>query len=54
MTPEDSAVTLPHPAVAEKQQDAALERVTYLFRRAGSDVTMQALMRAMIDYRKEQ
>jgi hypothetical protein len=52
MMPEDSAATVSDPDTAETQQDAALERVAYLFRRAGSDVTMRALMRAMIDYRR--
>ena len=54
MMPEDTAATVPDPQTAETPQDAALERVTYLFRRAGSDVTMQALLRAMLDYRREQ
>ncbi|MBE0621498.1 MAG: hypothetical protein IH605_12970 [Burkholderiales bacterium] len=54
MMPEDSAATVPDADTAETQEDAAFERIAYLFRRAGSDVTMQALMRAMIDYRKEQ
>jgi hypothetical protein len=51
MTPEDTAAASA-PATAA-QQEAVLARVAYLFRRAGSDVTMQALLRAMIDYRKE-
>jgi len=34
-------------------RQAALQRLSYLFRRAGTDTTMQALWRAMVDYRTE-
>jgi len=51
MKPED-APSASAPATAVQQQ-AVLDRLAYLFRRVGSDVTMQALLRAMIEYRKE-
>ncbi len=35
------------------QSQTALTRVAYLFRRAGPDITMQALLRAMLEYRAE-
>ncbi|MGP1676337.1 MAG: hypothetical protein ACTS6J_04180 [Burkholderiales bacterium] len=35
------------------QRKAALQRIPFLFRRAGSDITMQALLRVMVDYRTE-
>ena len=48
-----AAATTADPAAQAAQREAALRRVAYLFRRAGSDITMQALLRAMIDYRTE-
>ena len=48
-----SATATADPAAEAAQREAALQRVAYLFRRAGSDITMQALLRAMVDYRTE-
>jgi hypothetical protein len=59
MTPAATAVTPSASAAADcatraAQREARLQRVSYLFRHAGSDITMQALLRAMIDYRTEE
>jgi hypothetical protein len=43
----------PDPATEAARREAALARIAYLFRRAGSDITMQALQRAMVDYRTQ-
>lgn len=51
--PPAAATADPRPAKRAAQLEAALQRVSYLFRRAGSDTTMQALLRTMIDYRTE-
>lgn len=43
----------PDPVTEAALRAAALQRLSYIFRRAGSDITMQALLRAMVDYRTE-
>jgi len=43
----------PDPVMEAAQREAALLRLAHLFRRAGTDTTMQALWRAMVDYRTE-
>lgn len=48
-----AATTTADPAAQAARREAASRRLAYLFRRAGSDITMQALLRAMIDYRTE-
>lgn len=53
MMPAATPAAVPDPAAEAARRDAALQRVAYVFRRAGSDITMQALLRAMIDYRTE-
>ncbi len=53
MTPATTPDAAPDPAKEAAQREAALQRLSYLFRRAGSDITMQALLRAMVDYRTE-
>ncbi|CAG9933608.1 hypothetical protein [Candidatus Nitrotoga arctica] len=40
-------------AELNEQREVLSERVEHLFRRAGSHVTMQALRRAVLDYRLE-
>lgn len=35
------------------QPEAQMQRLAFLFRRAGADVTMQALLRAMAEYAQE-
>jgi len=41
----------PDPVMEAAQREAALLRLSHLFRRAGTDTLMQALRRAMVDYR---
>ena len=53
MMPATPPAAGPDPATEAAQREAALQRIPFLLRRAGSDVTMQALLRAMIDYRTE-
>lgn len=53
MIPATASAAVPDPAKEAAQREAALQRLSYLFRRAGPDITMQALLRAMIDYRME-
>jgi N-methylhydantoinase B/oxoprolinase/acetone carboxylase alpha subunit len=58
MMPATPSATAPAAAIADlatqaAQREAALQRVAHLFRRAGSDVTMQALSRAVAEYRTE-
>jgi hypothetical protein len=38
-------------ATAIAKRDAIFDRMSHLFRHAGSDVTMQALFRVLMDYR---
>ncbi len=38
-------------AAATAKRDVIFDRLSYLFRHAGSDVTMQALFRVLMDYR---
>jgi hypothetical protein len=52
VNPERAQVPQQRKAAGE-QEDAVLQRLAYLFRRAGADVTMRALLRAMTEYRKE-
>jgi hypothetical protein len=40
----------PDPVTEAAQREAALQRLAHIFRRAGSDFTMQALMRTMVEY----
>lgn len=53
MMPATAPAAAPDPGKEEAQREAALQRLSYIFRRAGSDITMQALLRAMVDYRTE-
>jgi hypothetical protein len=53
MIPATTPAAGPDPATEAAQREAALQRISYLFRRAGTDITMQALLRAMVDYRTE-
>jgi hypothetical protein len=53
MMPAATPAAVPDPATETARREAALQRVAYIFRRAGSDITMQALLRAMVDYRAE-
>jgi hypothetical protein len=36
---------------ADAERDAVFDRLSHLFRHAGSDVTMQSLFRVLMDYR---
>jgi hypothetical protein len=41
----------PDPGMEAAQREATSLRLSHLFRRAGTDTLMQALWRAMVDYR---
>jgi len=53
MMPAATLHTEPDPEAEAALRETALQRLSYLFRRAGTDPTMQALWRAMVDYRTE-
>lgn len=43
----------PDPVTEAALREGVVLRLEYIFRRAGKDSTMQALWRAMVDYRLE-
>jgi hypothetical protein len=53
MMPATTPAAAQDAATQAAQREAALQRISFLFRRAGSDITMQALLRAMVDYQTE-
>ena len=50
-TATSAAATAGGDATAIAKRDAIFDRMSHLFRHAGSDVTMQALFRVLMDYR---
>jgi hypothetical protein len=52
----DDAVALPQPGSPGEEtaaREAIAARLSYIFRRTGPDVTSQALLRAILEYRLE-